>query len=117
DMRPDFGEVRAHPVMQRVNRLDSVEAAGYAGLIGHHECQVAEIVAELDGLPRAGDPFEVLDLMYIRLVDIEDPVPVEENRRAPHPFGKFALRAFKVGGHTDVDEEAVIQRRPQLPLL
>src|SRR2546422_7334352 len=39
---------------------------------------------------------------------------IEEYRRAAHPLREFALGTFKVRRHADVDEEAVVQRRPQL---
>src|SRR6185312_10346750 len=114
DMGAEAGQFLVHPAMQPIDRIDAIIAARNAGLIGHHECQVASVIAQLDGFARACNPFEILDPVYIGFIDIQHAVAVEEYGGTPQLCWKLDLRSFQVGGNTDVDEEAIIEGRVQL---
>ena len=81
------GEFSAHPVVQAVQLLLGEKPARDAGLIGEDKHEKACHIEPSDGLCRIGHPADPVPRADIAIVVIDDPVAIEEGRRAQRPRG------------------------------
>ncbi len=102
------GQLLRHPAVEGSDRLLTIEPLGDAGLVGDDEQVIAHIVHELHRLLRSRNPLDLIRRVDVAVVDVEDAVAIEKDRRAAallrHEFGRGG-EAFR---DADVDEKAAI---------
>ena len=93
-----------HPAVEGLDRVLLVKPFGDPGLIGDDEHVKAGVVQKLHRRLGAADPLDLMRRMDIAVVDVEDPVAVEEDGRTAPPVQR--ARGDETRWRADVDEEA-----------
>ena len=92
--RTRFGKAHFHPGGQLLKIGLGVVAAADARLIGNDNELEARVVQTSRGVQDAWDPVEILDLMHVRMIDVDHAVAIEKCGSFP---GRAHLSASTFG--------------------
>lgn len=88
DLAAGFPDFFRHIGMEMLHVLLGVVAPGDTALVGHHIHLIAPADQGGHRLSGAGHPFHLVRTADISLIDVQDPVPIQEHR---FPFPAHAL--------------------------
>jgi len=111
DMRPLRRQLGVHPVVQGVNIVFAVASPRHTGLVGHHEHEIADVIAKPHGLSGAREPFDLFGTVQIADIAVEHAVAIEEYGRTADLPRQILLCVVNILGHADIDAMAAASPR------
>ena len=85
DVSAFFGQHVLHMRVERFYRRFVEEPTRHARLIGNHQHIIAGLIEQAHAFGRPRYPFKLLGSVHIAVIDVENPVAIEERGRAACP--------------------------------
>ena len=112
-----YGQLVLHPPMQSHDLILFIVPMTHAGLVGHNDNTIPEIIQTAHGLLRASYPVDLVGSMHIALVDVKNAIAIQKNRWPDAQIEQFLPTLLQCLAQTDVDEVALVDNSSESSFL